>query len=214
MRLKALLFFVCIVLLVDSGFGQEFNRWNFTIGGGIGFPQSTSASFVNNGANFVVGAGPNLRKFLGLDAEFMWHDLPVKRNVINALQVPDASARLYSVTFNGIVPIPTHGKVGFYLIGGGGWYHRSGELTEPGLVHGTVCEPFWIWWGDCVDGLIPGNKVLASSSSDTFGGNIGGGITYRFGMGSIKFYSEARYHHAPHNHINTDILPLTFGLRW
>src|SRR5689334_21668411 len=104
MRLKALLFLVWIVLLVDSGFGQEFNRWNFTIGGGIGFPQSTSASFVNNGANFVVGAGPNLRKFLGLDAEFMWHDLPVKRNVINALQVPDASARLYSVTFNGIVP--------------------------------------------------------------------------------------------------------------
>ena len=113
MRLKTLLSILLAVLLTDRGMGQEFTRWNFTIGGGVGFPQSTSASFVNDGANFVVGGGLNLRKYFGLDAEFMWHDLPVKKDVINALQVPNASARVYSVTLNGIVPIPTHGKIGF-----------------------------------------------------------------------------------------------------
>ena len=202
-----------VVLISHSGLGQDVPAWNCTIGGGVGFPEGTSANFVNNGANFVVGGGPNLRRWLGVDAEFMWHDLPIKQNIINDLQVPNGEARVYAVTLNAIVPIPTHGKMGFYIIGGGGWYHRSGELTEPTYVPGTVCAPFYLWWGGCVDGLFPGKKVLASSSSDAWGGDIGGGITYRFGMG-LKLYTEVRYHHVPHKQVATDLLPLTFGLRW
>lgn len=214
MRAQTVFLLVCAMFLSRVGLAQEFSRWNATVGGGVGFPQSTSANFANNGADFVVGGGPNLRRYLGLDGEFMWHDLPIKQNVINALGVPNAQARLYSVTLNAIVPIPTHGKAGFYVIGGGGWYHRSGELTAPAIVVGEVCDPFLIWMVDCVNGLVPGQKVLASSSSDALGGNIGGGITYRFGSSPLKFYGEVRYHHAPHNKIDTDVLPLTFGLRW
>ena len=213
MQVPTLVLATCTLLLSSLGQGQEFSRWNATIGGGVGFPQGTSSNFANNGANFVAGGGPNVRRYLGLDAEFMWHTLPIKQNIINAFQVPNASARVYAVTLNAIVPIPTHGKMGFYAIGGGGWYHRSGELTAPALVPGTICDPFLIWWGDCVDGLVPGQKVLASSSSDAFGGNIGGGITYEFGWG-LKVFGEVRYHHAPHNKADTDLLPLTFGLRW
>lgn len=208
--------FRCLSILFVASFvrAQDFPRWNFTIGGGVGFPQGTSANFANNGGQFVVGGGPNIRRYLGLDAEFMWHDLPIKRNVIEALQVPNAEARVYAVTLNAIVPIPTHGKMGFYVIGGGGWYHRSGELTEPTFVHGEICAPFYLWWGGCVDGIVPGSKTLASSSSDTFGGNIGGGITYSIRGGPLKIFSEIRYHHAPNNQVNTDLLPITLGVKW
>lgn len=202
-----------MMLLSGSSFGQDVHLWNATIGGGVGFPQSTSANFANNGADFVVGGGPNLTRYLGLDAEFMWHELPIKRNIVEDIGVPNARARVYAVTLNAIVPIPTHGKIGFYVIGGGGWYHRSGELTAPAIVPGEICDPFYVWWGGCVDGFVPGQKVLASSNSDSFGPNVGGGITYKFDWG-LKLFGEVRYHHASHDKIDTDLLPLTFGVRW
>lgn len=187
---------------------------NFNIGGGVGFPLGTTSNFSGNGANFVVGVGPNFGKFFGLSGEFMWNNFPIKSNVLRALQVPSASAREDSLTLNAIVRLPTPGRLGFYAIGGGGWYHRSGELTAPTVVPGTVCPPFWVWWGGCVSGLFPANAVLASASSNAFGENIGGGFTIALGEATTKFYTEVRYHHASHNNVSTNILPLTFGLRW
>ena len=193
---------------------QDFPRWNFNIGGGVGFPLSTTSDFVGNGANFVVGGGPSFTRYLGANAEFMWHDLPTKDSVVNALGVPDAHAREYSVTLNGILQNPGTSRIGAYIIGGGGWYHRSGKVTAPALVAGTVCPAFWVWWGTCVNGVWPANIVIASASSNSFGGNIGAGMSVRIGETPVKVYTELRYHHASHNHVDTDLLPLTFGLRW
>jgi hypothetical protein len=110
---------------------------------------------------------------------------------------------------------PFNATVGAYVIGGGGWYHRSGELTNPVLVPGTICTPPIYWWSvGCVDGLVPSNEVIASRSSDFFGGNIGGGLTIPLGEGTSNFYVEVRYHHASHSNVSTDVLPLTFGFRW
>jgi hypothetical protein len=214
MWIRKLVLGVGLMLVGTSSLGQNFPRWNATVGGGVGFPEGTSANFANNGANFVIGAGPNLRSYLGIDGEFMWQDLPIKRGVVEQLQVPAASAREYALTLNAIFRVPTHGKLGFYGVGGGGWYHRSGELTTPALVKGSICEPCLVWWGGCVNGLVPGNLVLASASSNAFGGNVGGGITYPIGSTSLKLFTEIRYHHAPNKKVNSDLLPLTLGLRW
>jgi len=192
---------------------QDFPRWNFNIGGGVGFPLSTTSDFVGNGGNFVVGGGPNFTRYLGVNSEFMWQDLPIKGSVINAFS-PDANAREYSVTLNGILQNPGTSRIGAYIIGGGGWYHRSGKATAQVLVPGTVCPAFWNWWGTCVNGLWPADVVIASGSSNSFGGNIGAGVSVRIAESPVKFYTEVRYHHASHNTIDTDLLPLTFGFRW
>lgn len=209
---------ICVLALTTIVPAQESSDHtgplNFNIGGGVGFPLGTTSDFAGNGANFVVGAGPNFGRFFGLSGEFMWNNLPIKSNVLRALQVPSASAREYSLTLNAIIRVPTPGRLGFYAIGGGGWYHLSGELTAPTVVPGTVCAPFWVWWGGCVSGLFPANAVLASASSNAFGENIGGGFTIALGEGTTKFYTEVRYHHASHNHVSTNLLPLTFGFRW
>jgi len=203
-----------VASLLGKAYAQgEFTPLNFNIAGGVGFPLSDASHFVNNGANFVVGAGPNFSRLFGMNGEFMWHDLPVKRSTMDQLGIASASAREYSVTLNAIVRIPTPGLAGAYLIGGGGWYHRSGEAIAPVFVPGTVCPGFWSWWGACVNGLWPARAVVGSTSSDAFGGNIGGGFTIEI-IGNLKFYTEIRYHHASHRTVTTDILPLTFGLRW
>jgi hypothetical protein len=211
---KKLFIALCLMMCVVAVQAQDFPRWNFNIGAGVGFPLSTTSNFAGNGANITVGGGRNFSRFFGVSGEFMWNDLPVKQSVINALGVPDASASVYAVTGNAILRIPTSGRLGAYVIGGGGWYRQSGEATAPALVPGTVCPGFWVWWGTCVSGLWPSNVVLGSTVSNSFGGNIGGGITVRLGDGGTKFYTEVRYHHAPHDNVNTDLLPLTFGFRW
>jgi hypothetical protein len=194
---------------------QEPASWTFNVGGGVGFPLSDTSRFVGNGGHFVVGGGRNFRPALAVDTEFMWLDMPPKRSILNQIGAPDGSARTYALTLNGILRIPTKRRFGAYVIGGGGWYHRSGELTAPAVKPGTICTPFWGWWGvTCVNGLIPVNVVLASRSSDAGGGNIGGGITIPIGEGQTNFYVEVRYHHAAHSDASTDSLPLTFGFRW
>jgi hypothetical protein len=58
------------------------------------------------------------------------------------------------------------------------------------------------------------NIVTGSTSANAFGENIGAGLTYRFGESPIKFYTEFRYHHADYHKVATNIIPLTFGIRW
>ncbi len=207
-NLRFLLLIALLCGVVVSAQAQDESKLLFNIGGGIGFPQGDLGGFVNNGANFVVGAGYGFSKVVGVDAEFMWHDLPINSRTKDLLQTPGASARQYSLTFNPIVHFGH--KFGGYVIGGIGWYHRSGETTTPGV--GVVCDPYWSWWYGCAIGSV--NFVTGSTSANAFGENIGGGVTFRLGESRAKFYTEFRYHHAGYSRVSTNILPLTFGLRW
>ena len=148
-------------------------------------------------------------KHVGVDTEFMWHDLPINDATKAHLQTPGASARQYSWTFNPIVHTQIGYRFGVYGIGGIGWYHRSGETTTPGA--GVICDPYWSWWYGCTIGSV--NIVTGSRSSNAFGENIGGGATIRLGGGHVNFYTEIRYHHAGYNRVSTNLLPLTFGIR-
>jgi opacity protein-like surface antigen len=214
--LKAVLFFAVISTLLGIPVlaQEEAPRFDFDIGGGIGFPSSTISNYVNSGGNFVVGGGARLHSDLGFNGEFSWQDLPPKSSVIAATGAPGGSARQYSVTGNLLLHTPESHRLGGYGIGGIGWYHRSWELTAPTLTIGTVCLPSYAFWGVvCTNGLVSGTQVLRSGSGDAFGWNVGGGVTYRL-VGHLKAYAEARVHFAYYSNVNTRVIPLTFGLRW
>jgi Outer membrane protein beta-barrel domain len=198
------------VLGVTCAAHAQEQKWNFNVGGGIGFPHGELSDFVNDGANFVVGGGYNLNRYLSTNGEFMWHDLPINSATKEALQTPGASARQYALTVDPMFRISLGRRLGAYAIGGVGWYHRSGETTTPGLA--VVCDPYWSWWYGCTIGEV--QIITGSTSADAFGENFGGGLTYRLGESGIKFYTEVRYHHAEYHKVSTDIIPLTFGVRW
>jgi len=205
-----LLLFGCM-----HGLAQKASKYNFTVGGGPGFPQGDISNFANVGGNFVVGGGLNLGPTLGFDGEFMWHGLPPKQSVIALTGAPSGSARLYSVTGNLMAHTHEARRLGGYIIGGVGWYHRSWELTAPTLTVGTFCAPSFFFWGVvCSNGLVQSTAVLRSGSDNGVGLNIGGGATYRIGGSHAKFYTELRYHYAYFSDVNTAVLPLTFGFRW
>jgi outer membrane protein with beta-barrel domain len=211
MRLLRLSLVIMILLgALVSAHAQDYSKFNFVIGGGPGFPLGDMSSFADTGGHFLVGGGFNFSKIFGLDTEFMWHDLPINSATRQLLQTPGATARQYSVTVNPIVHLPFASKFGAYVIGGIGWYHRSGETTTPGT--GVVCDPYWSWWYGCAIGSV--DFVTGSRSADAFGGNIGGGLTFRLGESHAKIFTEVRYHHAGYDRVSTNLLPLSFGIRW
>lgn len=210
-----LLFAAALVLFSVALAAQvEDPKFTFNVGAGPGFPQGRVSDFSNVGANIVAGAGLNVSRVMGFNGEFMWQDLPPKDSIIALTGAPDGSARVYSVTGNLILKTPPR-RLGGYAIGGIGWYHRSWELTAPTLSVGTICEPSFFWWGvSCFNGLVETTATLRSGSSDAFGWNAGGGVTFRVRESALKFYTEVRYHQASNKGITTKVLPLTFGIRW
>jgi len=210
-RLSLVMTFILCALAASRAQEDEPSKYMFNIGGGISFPQGDLGKFANNGGNYVIGGGLNLSKHLGVDTEFMWQNLPVNSALKEVLNTSGARARQYAWTINPIIHFPLGHKAGGYLIGGGGWYHRSGETTTTSPA--VFCDPYWSWWFGCAIGSV--EVVTGSRNANAFGGNIGGGITYPLGEGGLaKLYVEARYHYASYNRVPTQVLPLTFGIRW
>lgn len=201
-----------LLLLTPIAYGQSFN---FTFGGGPGFPLGTTKDFVSNSYNLVVGGGPNLHSRFKLDAEFMFHGIPVKQAIAKQFEVSDIKGRLYSLSGNVLVGTSIRRSSGAYLIGGGGWFRRTLEAKQTVLRQGTVCVPFWEWWNvQCVDGIFPTDVTVASRTVSAPGFNVGGGLTFAIGESPANFYIEMRYHRAFTHTIDTVVLPLTFGIRF
>lgn len=188
--------------------------FNFNIGGGPGFPLSRTSDFAHTSYNFVVGGGPNLVPHVKLNAEFMFQGLPVQHNIIHQLGLSNVKGRLYSLTGNLIVGSSIGARKNAYLIGGGGWYRRTIEAKQTVLSVGEVCEPWWWWDAQCVNGIITSEVTVGSRTSSAGGFNLGGGLAFQLGESSANFYAEVRYHRAFTRNVETSVLPLTFGIRW
>ena len=189
--------------------------YNFTIGSGPGFPLGSTNKFANISYNFVTGGGVNVSPHIKMDAEFMFHGIPVQKNIVDQLGLSDVKGRLYALSGNLLVGGPIgHGK-NVYGIVGVGWYRRTLEAKQTVLQAGTLCSPYWSWWGEeCVNGIFAHDVTVGSRTSSAPGFNVGGGLTYQLGDSPAHVYVEVRYHHASTHNVRTDVLPLTIGLRF
>jgi hypothetical protein len=190
-------------------------RYNLNFGVGPGFPLSETSNFAKTSYNLVAGGGLNLHTHVKINAEFMFHGLPVQESIINRIGVSDVKGRLYSLTTNLILGTSIGGGKTAYVIGGGGWYRRTLEAKATVLEAGSVCVPFWTWWNvQCVNGVYPTEITVGSRTSSAGGFNLGGGLGFRLGDSTANIYTEVRYHRAFTRNGDTIVLPLTFGVRW
>lgn len=207
----------CLIVLVSTfvvlpAFPQGFN---FDIGMGPGFPIGKTNNLANPSYNFVVGGGVNLHSHFKLSSEFMFHGLPVSDDTAQLLTVSEVKGRLYALTANLIVGSSIGGEKSVYLIGGGGWYRRTLELRQTVLQAGSKCAPLWEWWNvQCVNGIFADDITVGSRTSSAGGFDIGGGLAFRLGDSGANFYTEIRYHRAFTRNVETEVLPVTFGVRW
>src|ERR1041384_5088966 len=81
--------------------------------------------------NFDAGAGYNFSSYVGLMAQFNFNRFDVNSATVNALGFPGGDVRLWSATLDPIIHTNPRGPVDVYFIGGGGWYQRTQEFTQP-----------------------------------------------------------------------------------
>jgi hypothetical protein len=204
-------------MVASASAQSNFNRFNFTVGGGPGIGKDDVASYVGNSFQGVAGGGVNFSRMFGVDAEYMYYNLNFRPGVIKDQALPGQSGWMQSISLDGIVTVPRHyGKLGAYGIFGIGFYRRSVSATSQEITTSTIYQPAWRWWDlkrDASGRLI--DQTLSSNSKDAGGFNFGGGVTYRLNhLYNSKLFIEYRYHRAYHSDGETIVMPVTFGLRW
>jgi opacity protein-like surface antigen len=200
------------LLLALPSAAQNTSKFTFDIGGGFTEPVQHTPNRLDTGFNFNVGGGFNFTPHLGVIGEFGYNELGVTNAVLQRVGVPNGTGRIYSVTLNPIVHFNPRGRFDAYIVGGGGYYRRTIEFTEPSVITVTAFDPFF---GVFFPANIPANTVLGSFTQNKGGLNVGAGVSLRVrGDSNAKFYAESRYHYIFTTPVGTSILPVTFGLRW
>jgi opacity protein-like surface antigen len=193
---------------------HDYKNWVFNVGGGASLTNGATRTFVRGGGGVVAaGVARNASKYLGLRADFQWDNLPLRNSALQLAQAPGATSYVFSVMLDPIINIPASKNWGGYILIGPSYYHRGGKLDSSSAVPGSACNPFWTWWGACVNGSVPLSGKFLSNSQDEFGYNFGGGVTRKI-RSNVDFYVEFRYLHGKHSGITTDLRPITVGVRW
>ena len=183
----------------------------FEFGAGFSFPVGQTADHTKLGWNFVASGGPRFNERFSLTADFTLHYLNVKNSFIDPATGVDLSmgsiVRVWSLTANPRFEFIKQERFSSYATAGYGVYNRRLDLASTGPVPAAACERFW---DACLSSPPP--TVVSGDINPMKGGyNVGGGVTF----GShTKFFAEARYHHMFTAPAATQIIPLSFGIRW
>jgi opacity protein-like surface antigen len=194
---------------------RDYKNWNYNIGVGANVDSGATKTFVRGGGvGGTFGVARNANKYLGLRADFIFADLPLRDSTLQLAQASGgASSYLLALTLDPIINVPVTKVYSAYVLFGGGFYHRGGSLHDDTTVPGSGCNPFWTWWGACSSLAIPLNGSFVSSNQNEFGYNVGAGVARKMPSG-VEIYAEYRLMHGSANNTTTDIRPITIGVRW
>jgi len=198
------------LLLIGAVSAQETPPFAFNIGGGFTQGVGGTGRRLDPGWNFDAGAGFNLHPYFGIMAQLNFNQMDVNSGTLNAIGVPGGNVRQWSLTLDPVIHTNPRGPVDFYLIGGGGLYQRTQEFTRPTTAVLTGFDPYFGFYRFGV----PADQVISSYTVNKPGVNGGAGLSFGTKW-HVKFYAEARYHRMfLGNDRHSDLLPVTFGLRW
>jgi opacity protein-like surface antigen len=186
---------------------QEFQRFTFNAGAGFTQPVGNTDRHLDVGWNAGVGAGMNFTSHLGAMVQFNYNSMDINSRTLSNIGVPGGDVQIWSLTLDPRVHLTPKGPVDFYLVGGGGLYHRRQEFTSPTVATVLGFDPFFGFFPVSV----PANQILASSSINKPGFNVGAGVA----LGTkwhAKFFAESRWHHMFINNVHDDYIPVTFGV--
>jgi hypothetical protein len=194
---------------------RDYKNWTYNVGLGANVDSGTTRTFVRGGGGVATaGVARNANKYLGLRADFIFADLPLRDSSLRLAQAGSASSYLFALTLDPVINIPVTKLYGGYILFGPGYYHRFGTLSSDTAVPGSSCNAFFDWWvGTCPNVSLPLSGDFVNSSQNHVGYNVGGGITRKM-PSVVEIYAEYRLTHGSGNGTTTDVRPITIGVRW
>jgi hypothetical protein len=203
--------------------GEENTKINSNLGLVINAPLGAASNIIHGGWGIDTGVGYNFNRRSAVIPEFMWNRVYANADQLQPLllAVAQGAGGLKGTTdlvvLSGNYRFELRGRLmGAYVIGGGGWYHLSSNLSRTVTTGSSItCAPVWLWWGfTCSSGVVTSNQTLASTSRSSWGANAGAGFTVRVGDAPYRLYFESRYHYVPHQNLNTEFVQVTIGIRY
>jgi opacity protein-like surface antigen len=180
------------------------------VGAGFSFPAATTRERTKTGYNFVASGGPRFNDHLTLSLDFSLHYLEIKNSFVSSVTGNElamgSTMRMWSLTLNPSYEFIKKERFSSYATAGYGLYNRRLLLASSGGVPAVACEQFWQVCVSSAPDLVSGNP-----SPYKGGYNAGGGVA--FGA-TNKFFAEVRFHHMFTANGATEVIPLTFGIRW
>ena len=194
---------------------KDYKNWNYDVGAGASVYGGPTKTFARGGGVVgTVGVARNANKYLGLRADFMYQDLPLKQTSLLLAQAGSANTYVLAFTVDPIINFEVTKTVNAYVLFGPGYYHRGGTLNSDTAVPGTPCDAFFTWWnGTCNNVSLGLNGSFIHSSQNDFGYNVGAGVTRKMPSG-VEVFAEFRLLHGSANGTTTDVRPITVGFRW
>ncbi|MGI4755301.1 MAG: hypothetical protein ACRYGF_00455 [Janthinobacterium lividum] len=203
----------------------------FVAGAGLNLPTGNTGKFYTPSYTITAGAGINFNKTLGILGEFHYDHMGLTSNSLNYqyanyvtyagataddLAGLDGNAHVIALTVNPIVNFSgasRGSKLGGYVTGGVGFYHKVTNFTLPQEI-----DTYYYSY------ITP--QTFDSYSANSFGVNGGFGLTYKLSeFSSERLFVEARYNWLkisannsgdffPFNRRNTGYIPITAGIRF
>jgi hypothetical protein len=208
----------------SGGRGGILSHLTYEAGGGFNAPTSNSSPYVSWGGNFTVGGGYRFSDRISLLAEYQFIDDKLPGAIIAEAGATGGNDHIWSLTLAPVVDLMPKSKVvDVYVTGGGGFYRKVTNFTDP--EEEQYCEYYYC-------GIVTQNVVVGHFSSNQGGWNVGGGISHRFAgwdnNGKMKVFAEARYLDVDSPAVTTEpnglgtttvgpgtkIIPVSVGVRW
>lgn len=202
------------------------DRWShltFEAGGGFNAPSKDSSPYITWGGNLTVGAGYRFNRYLSLMTEYQFIDDKLPGAIIAEAGSDGGNAHIWSFTMAPVLDLFPKRNNSVYVTGGGGFYRKVTNFTDLNLSY--YCDYFY-----CYPGVT--SQVVGHFSSNQGGWNGGIGFTHRLGSrfsdSKMKLFAEARFlrvlspavYTQPNGlgttyvDANTELIPVTVGVRW
>lgn len=211
MKIAVLVSGFCLLSAGTLSAQQEVSRFSFDLAGGFTQPVGNTGRHVDEGWNIQGGAGYNFSSYLGAKIQLDYNSFGINSATLQRIGFPGGDVHVFSATIDPIVHLNPHGRVDFYLIGGGGLYHRTQQFTQPSVATFTAFDPFF---GGFFPITVPTTEILASYSVNKPGINAGAGVEFG-NRWHGRFFAESRYDRIfMGNGEHSDYIPVSFGFRW
>ncbi len=178
----------------NRGGGSDFgghglvSRLTWEAGGGFNGPTSDSSPYITWGGNFTVGGGLRINPYLKALIEYQFIDDKLPGALIAETGANGGNAHIWSFTIDPVLDLMPKKSNGVYITGGGGFYRKVTNFTDPEEVE--YCSYYYCGIGE-------ENEVVGHFSSNQGGWNIGGGFRHRmggfYGDSKTELFAEARF---------------------